>query len=516
MRGSRFILQIVLSVFLLFLLAPVIVLYGNSLVYIPWLTGFSSSTRHLDLFINSIRLGSAVTLMSLFVGLPAAFLLYKTDMPYKRFFKSLLLLTLAVPPYMAAISWTNLLGGGIMGFWGASFVLSLLLYPLVVFIVGRSMSQIDVGVEESAVMAKNNLSILRKIVFPLSTPSILFSALIVFMLSFSDFGVSSFLGFNSYSVDVYSRLSAFYDVESAAFYSIPLVFVSFGLFLLFLLVGGEGRYSFEGSGVNTKKIMLGKLKLPSTLYLFFMSLIAFVVPVFSLFETSLFLNGGFKGVENYLWVFDTASSAIYNSVIFALSASVFSMLTGFFVVYAFYKRKLTYCFIELMYAICFLVPGSIVGLSLVLFWNKLSPEIYGTSAILVLGYIVKHMIFSLKASFLGFEMVEKGVFESAELKAHSWFHKMKSIYVPLISKNIFLGFLLTFIFCIRELETSLIVYPPGSTTLPISIFILYHDGPPGLVSALSITLLATMFFSLYLLKKTAEAFLSFNSTKYIY
>src|SRR3990167_3230505 len=81
----------------------------------------------------------------------------------------------------------------------------------------------------------------------------------------------------------------------------------------------------------------------------------------------------------------------------------------------------------------------------------------------------------------------------------AWFRVLGKILIPLQGYGLIATWLVCFMFCVGELGTTILVYPPGHETLPISLFTVMANSPTDVVSALSIiivvmTLLPVGFF----------------------
>ncbi len=71
------------------------------------------------------------------------------------------------------------------------------------------------------------------------------------------------------------------------------------------------------------------------------------------------------------------------------------------------------------------------------------------------------------------------------------------IVVPLSGRGLLAAWLLAYIFCVRDLGITMLVYPPGGDTLPVRTFTLMANGPPDLVAALCMLMVAATLFPLF-------------------
>ncbi|HEU5246596.1 MAG TPA: hypothetical protein VFU09_05860, partial [Candidatus Udaeobacter sp.] len=64
------------------------------------------------------------------------------------------------------------------------------------------------------------------------------------------------------------------------------------------------------------------------------------------------------------------------------------------------------------------------------------------------------------------------------------------IVLPLVKPALLSGWLIAYIFCLRDTGITMLVYPPGYDTLPVRIFTLMANGAPNLIAAACILMIA--------------------------
>jgi iron(III) transport system permease protein len=77
-----------------------------------------------------------------------------------------------------------------------------------------------------------------------------------------------------------------------------------------------------------------------------------------------------------------------------------------------------------------------------------------------------------------------------------WLARVWHVVVPAALPGVIAAWLIGFIFCLRDLGASMLVYPAGQDTLPVRIFTLMANGAPSLISALCVILVAATLLSL--------------------
>jgi len=80
-----------------------------------------------------------------------------------------------------------------------------------------------------------------------------------------------------------------------------------------------------------------------------------------------------------------------------------------------------------------------------------------------------------------------------------WLRRTSSIVAPLAKRGLAAGWLVAYIFCLRDMGISMLVYPPGHDTFPVRIFTLMANGSQSLIAALCVLMLAATLLPLGLL-----------------
>jgi iron(III) transport system permease protein len=112
---------------------------------------------------------------------------------------------------------------------------------------------------------------------------------------------------------------------------------------------------------------------------------------------------------------------------------------------------------------------------------------------IILGYMIRFLPFAIRITSASVKQISLELEEAAQLVETHWIRKMKQIILPLMRPGLIAAWIIAFVLSIGELETTLLIIPPGETTLPIRIFTLMHYGANKLVAALSVILIIITF-----------------------
>ncbi|MCK5821757.1 MAG: iron ABC transporter permease, partial [Bacteroidales bacterium] len=381
--------------FTLVLLLAVLILLPLVLLIIQWLTGTDNavlqsfiSQKTLLLIGKSILLSSLAALFATAIGTACALLLYKFKISFSGFYKAALLLPLFISPYIFAVAWKDgfyWLFGNTAAFSsivGLVFVHTLVFFPLAMLIIGSALSQIHAGYEEAGLLIMPFRKMLQKIIFPLIRPALTISFLLVLIFSLSDFSVPSFFGVHTFTSEVFTQFSAFYNYQLAIGQSVLLLIIC-----LFLLLA-EARYlsdapffSIEVRGSISKKYGADKQLAIFHGFLLIILFIALLLPVFILIYQSFSGRMLFFGKA---W--ELIHTAAYQSVKLAFAGALLITIIGLWAAYV--QERHQFKAPNYLLLLTFIVPSTVLGIAFIRYYNTPSLNfIYGSVFIILITYI---------------------------------------------------------------------------------------------------------------------------------
>ncbi len=316
MDGKHFSLDSVLTVLSFLILVVVVVI---PMVMIVYNTFFYEGKFDTSLFTqiildpgnvaamwNTIKIALLVTLFGTIVGLFFAWLLGRSDIPFKGLMRSMFTIPYMFPPFFGAMAWELLLSprSGYLNKWlmatfglskapfninsigGIIFVECSYYFPFVFMQVVSALERMDPTLEESARIAgAKQWYVIRRITMPLVLPATSAGALLILTSSLSHFGVPSILGFSKkiYTLPtrIYQLISrasgSFQGIREGAALSILLVIVVMLALWLQKIVLRSGSYDIiKGKSMRPMLIKLRGAKIP-LLVISLLSLVVIVV-----------------------------------------------------------------------------------------------------------------------------------------------------------------------------------------------------------------------------------------------
>lgn len=452
--------------------------------------------RHLTLAKNSLELAVGTTCLSLIIGVPMAFFISRTNLWGSKYFGILYLIPILIPPYIHAIVWSHLNSiikqfffGDIHSLWGAVVVLTLAYFPFITLMAQSGLKSIDRNLEETSLLHHEQFHTIRRITLPLITPHIFAGAIFVFIFSIIDFGVPDILRFNVYPVEIFIQFSAFYDEGAATLLSLPLIGIT--LFLIVLQrwhMKNRSYINISGGGSKALEFHLGKMNIFACIFCLFIIFLSVMIPLAVLFSIA-------GPLSSYARVLNTSIGQISYSFILASAGAFAALFLGFFLAYIIErsKAKLKNLLIFAIF-IPLAIPAVTLGIGLIKIWNRPIAEfVYGSSLIIILGYIARFIPFSVITISSGLKQVNQRLEEAAFLITPNQTKVILRIVVPMLRYSLIVGFFIVFILSFGELGTTLLVIPPGRETIPIKIYNLMHYGADQMVAALCLILIIVIF-----------------------
>ena len=476
--------------------------------------------------LNSLVLSAGVTVTGTIVGTFFAWLVTRTDLPFKKTMKLLFLVPFMLPAFIGALAWKMLLSPragyinrffiDVLGFDGPIFdiytyagiilVETMYLFPFVFIQVSGALERMDPTLEESARISGADLfTITRRITIPLVLPSILSGSLLIMLYSMAHFGTVAVLGVETgiYNIPtlIYEKIhqsaGSFDSIRSATVLATVLVLTAALILWLQNRILSKGRYQIiAGKSFRPTELKLRAWRVP--LFILCVAYIAFTIV---LPTVTIFLVGALKTyglpftaanltLSNYhhiLFEWDLTRDAIWNSVSLGLSAALITMFAGVIISYVIVKMKVRgKGMLEFLGMLPFSVPGSVIALGVILAWSgKFGVNLYNTVWIILLAYIARYMAFSLKANSAALEQVHDSLVEAARASGATVWQALKDIVIPLVRPGMVAAFFLIFLPALRELTVSVLLYGPTTRTIGVAIYTLNEDGETVYSAALA-------------------------------
>ena len=495
---------------------------------------------------NSLVIAAGVTFLSTIIGVFFAWLVSRTDLPFKNTMKLLFLIPFMLPSFIGALAWKMLLSPrsgyvnkflmntfgleeslfDIYGLVGIIAVETMYLFPFVFIQVSGALERMDPTLEESArISGAGLLTITRKITLPLMLPSIVAGALLVALYSLAHFGVPAILGteVGIYNIPtkiyerIYQSAGSFDAIRTGTILSSILV-ISAGLILYaqsFILKAGRFQV-IAGKSMRPTLLKLRGLKMPLLVLSVLYIAITVILPTVTIFMVGSLKTYGLEfepdnmtldNLKYILFDWKMTKDAIWNSFYLSLAAAFVTMLVGTLISYVIVKMKVRGKFVlEFLGVLPFSLPGTVIALGVILMWSgKFGINLYNTAWIIFVAYVARYMAFSLKSNSAALEQVHDSLEEAARACGATHWQALKDIVIPLIKPGMVAAFFLIFLPALRELTTSVLLYGPTTRTIGVAIYTLNEDGETVYAAALASVALVIIVVGQLVIKRITRS-----------
>ena len=481
-RSSRtVVIGVAILLFVVGCVLPVASLFAGSLGPSSAASLLTLDSRQRGLLGNTTLLGLGTAFLASAIGVPLGLILARMPVRGKAAIRLLLAAPMLLPPYVVALSWIFLGAQWIYSLPAAILVLSLLYYPLSMLATEVGLRRIDGRLEEAALVVAAPGQVLRRITLPLVARHIIAAALVVFVLAISDFGVPALLRVRVYTTEVFTAFAALYDFSRATALAIPLL-------LLCAVVAAIAAWLLGGRLVSARRLAGSHPALfrerPRGVQLAVLLAIAGAVglPVVILLVEA-------SSARSVSAMLSGSLAAIGNSLTLAAVGATVVVMPALVLGYARARAGTgAGAVADVVFVILFAVPSTIVGVSLIGLWNRpgLPGAIYGTAGMLLLVYVARFLPVAVLILAAAVQHIPLSHEEAAAASGAGWLRTIGRIVVPQLQLGLAAAWIVVFVLAFGELGASVLVAPPGESTLPIRIYTMIANAPQGHIAALAL------------------------------
>ena len=291
--------------------------------------------------LNSLLIGVGVSVCAILLGSVLAWLMVRSDLPFKPFFSLAVIIPYMIPSWVKSQAWLSMFKtprvGGSAGFvasimsnmgvsnemietllspvaYGAIaiiIVLTLHYYAYTYLLVSAALNSVNSELEEMGeIQGASKALILRKITLPLVMPAMLSAVILTFSKAIGTFGTINYLGspvgFRTLSSELYSNSKSQNTQTAFAMAILMICIAALSVFINQKLIGTRKSYAtVGGKGGRSTLIGLGGWKPIVTIILFIFFIVGIIMPVLILIVESCMLKEGVYSLENftlYYWI----------------------------------------------------------------------------------------------------------------------------------------------------------------------------------------------------------------------
>jgi iron(III) transport system permease protein len=481
--------------------------------------------------LKTLQIATSVGVICCIVAAPIGWLVARTDMPFRRVIRMLIMASFVTPPFLGAIAWEILAApnSGILNQlyreWfgldqfaslfniytstGLTFAIACYTFPYVFVLVSNALDRIPSDLEDaSAILGGGMWYTARRVTIPLVLPAILAGSLIAFLQAMTLFGSPAILalpaGFHTMTTKIWSLFQYPAKPELAAAASLPLLLITVGLLRTQHWILGRRGYSVVG-GKNAQPCLLrlgGWKWLALGLCLVVLSS-SVLLPYAALIKTAIvrvpanplsWENLSWYNIHFVFFEFSATKLALYNT--FVLGALTATLGTALALVIAYLTaRKLGWGhrLLGFLATAPIAIPGIVMGVGIFLSYTRPPLVLYGTLTILLLAFLTIELPAGYQQLQSAFRAINPELEEASRILGASRLRSLWKITAPLLRSGIIATWCFIFIGVIRELSAAIILFTANTKVVSTIIYDLNESGDLGAISVLGLTMLIITF-----------------------
>jgi iron(III) transport system permease protein len=470
--------------------------------------------RQRNLLYTTALLGVGTAALATAIGVPLGIALARVPLSCKGLLRIVLAVPALLPPYILGLAWVYLgnsrglvataVGHNLFSDWtyslsGAVVVLGLAFYPLSMLASELAMRRIDGRLEEAAMMIAPPAQVLWRITLPLAGPSVLAAALLIFVLAVSEFGVPGLLRVRVYTTEVFTAFAALYDFTRAMLVAAPLLVLCAAIAGAAVMLTGEPLATTRRRTGAPAPLFEAWRRSAGGLIILVIGL-AVATPLAILWREA-------SGAASWRIILAGSGDAITKSLV--LSACGATVVVGIAVwlghARARASRRLGQL-ADIALVVLFAVPSTIVGVGLIGVWNRSGPlgVLYGTDGMFLVAHVSRFVPVAALVLAAVVRYVPVSHEEAAAMSGAGWLRTVATIIMPQIRLGLAVAWVVVFVLAFGELGASILVAPPGESTLPIRIYTIIANAPPSHVATLALLQTTVIVTPLALLAAAAS------------
>ena len=454
---------------------------------------------------NTFTLAIARQTIALFIGAFFAWLIARTDIPWKGTLEFLFWLSFFLPALPQTMGWILLLdpkygllnqAGQTLGlfthpifniysFWGIVWAHLGGTVAVKVMLLAPAFRNLDAALEESSrISGASGSHTFFHIVVPIMAPAILITVILGLIRSLEAFEIELLLG-TPIGLQVYStKIHELVTWEPPQFApAMALSTVSLGILLV--LVGLQRGYiskrsytTVTGRGFSMRRTYLGKWRTPAFALVLLFALVMTVVPTVLLVAGTFMKLFGFFNIADP-WTLENWRATASDPVLMRSIWNTLAIGFGSGIVGIFFYSLIAYVIVKTRYRgrwlLDFLswlpwsIPGILLGIALL--WTFLQTKIflpiYGTIYLLMVAMVIKSM--PLGTQLIKSVLLQLGndLEEASKVCGGNWLDTFRRVILPLTMPALITVGLISFISAARDISTVVLLGSGKSRTLSL-------------------------------------------------
>ncbi len=488
---------------------------------------FFGRAYYMRAFGHSMFISLATTFFSMVLGIPLGFFTTRYKIKGSNLLTTLSVLALLSPTFIGAYSWITMLGRNgflrnlfssigitlppIYGALGIILADSLQYYPFISLMLAGSLMTIDRSLEEASEnLGARATKTFFSVTMPLVLPSLTGGALIVFMMSLSNFGTPMIIGGNYLVLPTlaYNMFTSEVGESPGMASTVSIILMLCAAVVIVLQTWASSRRKYASMLVNrpvVKKLKGAKAFFAHLICYFIVGLstLPLAVIVFYSFRNTSgpVFQPGFS-LNSYKQIFFDVPKTVANSFIYSLTAVVLIALVGTLLGFVIArKRNLAVKLLDPLLMIPYIVPGTVLGIGFIVAFNRKPIFLTGTAIIMIMTYFIRRLPYSVRSAASILKQIDPALEEAGINLGSPPGRTFRTVTLPLMQSGIISGAIMSWVTSMNELSASVLLYVGRTMTMPIKVYLSVADGYFGTASAMSTILLVVTGIAMFVVNK---------------
>lgn len=528
---------LILLFMLAFLIYPFFTLITRSF-FSPHAEGFTltnyirffSKKYYYSTLGHSLLVSSLATITTLIIGVPMAYLMTRYNILGKKYIHILIIMCLMSPPFIGAYSWILLFGRSglvtrifatigitlptIYGKAGIILVFTFKLFPYVYLYTSGAMGSIDSSLEEAAEnLGSSKLRRLFTVTLPVIFPSIAAGALMVFMTSLADFGTPMLIGegYTVLPVLVYNEYMSEIGGNANLASALSVIIVSCSLLVLLVQNRIVARKNYVMTAMRPPKEeslhgisrFLASFPVWLVAFLGFLPQIVVVISSFIKCDFTGFQKG--FSLASYTTILRRLSTNIRNTFVFSTVSIILIVLLGMLISYIIVRQRgASGQIMDMLIMFPYVIPGAVLGIGLIVAFNKPPVILTGTALIMIIAFVVRKLPYTVRSGSAFLRQMDPCVEEASISLGVSPMKTFFTVTSRMMAPGLLSGAILSWITCINELSSSVMLYGGKTSTIAVAIYTEVVRNSYGTAAALATILTVSTVISLLLFLRISK------------
>ncbi len=495
---------------------------------------FAALVRNPDMLwplLLSLGVAFAVAVVCALVASPLAWLVARTDLPWKRAFRLLVMASFVTPPFLGAVAWEILAARNsgllneayrlVLGLprsdflfnvytvTGLVFVLATYTFPYVFILAANGLERIPAELEEaSAILGAPRWRTAARVTLPLALPALLAGTLVAFLQAMNNFGAPAILalpaGLQTITTKIWTLFQFPPQPGLAAAAAVPLLAVT----VLLLqaqrrLLGRRGYAVIGGKGARLDVVRLGRWKVPAFAFASLVVTVAVIMPYAALIlsafsrRLTITLEPANFTLRNLLFVFTELSgtgSALRNTLMLGVTTATAGTLLTLVIAYIAARGALPLArWLGFLATAPLAIPSIVLGVGLFFAYTHPPFVLYGTLGILFVAFLTIELPIGYQQFQAAFRGLHAELEEAGRILGAGRLRTLRDIVAPLLWSAVISTWCLVFVAAIRELSAAILLFTADTKVLSVLIYDLNETGEPCAIAVVGLTMLLITF-----------------------